>query len=357
MGGCTKPSPFAVRTLQSTVEPLERSGRRLPAAGNLYIILGRILFELYELKEAEANLTKGVELSELTTPIPSGDLLDGYHALACLRCIKHDFEGALAWMDKAERTCTWVQEGVHALQVRIWLWQARIEKDKQALDQALSWARARTLRNPARNEWELQSLAQAYIAGYRADGEPDLAPLLGILDEQVQQAEAAGRDDLIIYMLILEALARQAMGQMDQAINLLERALALASTHGFVMSFVSHGSPMEALLREAVRARDFQRVYDPTAGGFQHRQARATPCRSASSRTRPLTSCSAGTIKQRRELEVLRLLASSLSGPQIADELFISLGTFQAHTKSIYGKLGVHNRIEAIQRARDLKLI
>ena len=59
----------------------------------------------------------------------------------------------------------------------------------------------------------------------------------------------------------------------------------------------------------------------------------------------------------KRELEVLRLLASGLTGPQIADELFISLGTFQAHTKSIYGKLGVHNRIGAIQRARELKLV
>ena len=59
----------------------------------------------------------------------------------------------------------------------------------------------------------------------------------------------------------------------------------------------------------------------------------------------------------KRELDVLRLLASSLTGPQIADELFISLGTFQTHTKSIYGKLGVHNRLEAIQRSRELKLV
>ena len=50
-------------------------------------------------------------------------------------------------------------------------------------------------------------------------------------------------------------------------------------------------------------------------------------------------------------------MSSSLTGPQIADELFISLGTFQTHTKNIYSKLGVHNRIEAIERARALKLI
>ena len=338
-------------TIQSVVEPLERSGRRLPVAGNLFIILGRLLLELYELGEAESALFRGVELTELTTPIRSSDLLDGYHALACLRCIEGDFEGAFAWMERAERTCTGFQDGVRALWVRIWLWRVQAEMDHQYLDMALAWARERNLENPARNEWELQSLAQAIIAGYRAYGLPDLAPLLGFLGEQLRQAEAANRDDRMIYMLVLEVLARQAVGQMDQAMNLLERALALAATHGFAMTFLCHGAPMEALLQEAVR----RRISPAYAGRLLAASGRGTSAGihagalpSPTSLPEPLS---------KRELEVLRLLTSSLTGPQIADELFISLGTFQAHTKSIYGKLGVHNRIEAIERARDLKLM
>jgi len=338
-------------TLQSTVEPLERSGRRLPAAGNLYIILGRILFELYELEEAESKLLKGVELAELATPMRSSDLLDGYHALACLRCIERDFEGAFAWMDQAERTCIWFQEGVRALRVRTWLWRALDESDHYYLDLAHAWAIERNLENPVRNEWELESLARAYIAGYRLYGEPELAPLLGLLSEQLRLAEAADREDRMIYILVLEALARQAMGQMDQAMNLLERALAFAATRGFVMTFLCHGLPMEALLREAA-ARGVSSVY----------ANRLLAAFSTGRSARPL----ADTIPQqaalleplsKRELEVLRLLGSSLSGPQIANELFISLGTFQTHTKSIYGKLNVHNRLEAIERAKVLKLL
>jgi LuxR family maltose regulon positive regulatory protein len=338
-------------TLQSTVEPLERSGRRLPAAGNLTIILGRLLLELYELGEAESALSKGVELAELTTPMRSSDLLDGYYALACLRCIERDFEGAFAWMDRAERTCTGFQEGARALRVQIWLWRAQTEMDHQYLDLALAWASERKLENPTRNEWELQSLAQAHIAGYRAYGEPDLSPLLGVLGEQLRLAEVADRDDLVIYMLVLEVLARQAMGQVDQAMNLLERVLPLAAIHGFFMTFVCHGAPMEALLREAAG-----RGISPTyVGRLLEAFSRVRPARLPAD-TRP---SQAALLEQlsKRELEVLRLLASSLSGPQIADELFISLGTFQAHTKSIYSKLGVHNRIEAIERARDLKLM
>jgi len=338
-------------TLQSVVEPLERSGRRLPAAGDLFIILGRLLFELNKLEQAEANILKGVELAELATPMRSGDLLDGYHALACLRCIEGDFEGAQAWMDKVERTCTWVQEGVHALQVRIWLWQAQTEMDHQYLDLALAWARECNLENPTRNEWELQSLAQAYIAGYRAYGEPDLAPLLGILDEQLRVAEAADRDDLAIYMLALEALARQALGQIDQAMNLLAQALPLAARHGFVMTFVCHGTPMEALLREAAARGISSAHVERLLAAFSQGRPERLP-----TDTRPLQTTLFEPLSK-RELEVLGFLASSLTGPQIADELFISLGTFQSHTKSIYSKLGVHNRLEAIEQARDLKLI
>ena len=159
----------------------------------------------------------------------------------------------------------------------------------------------------------------------------------------------------MIYMLILEALARQAMGQMDQAMNLLERALALASTHGFVMSFVSHGSPMEALLREAVRE-GFPARIRPDCWRLSAQASPRNPLPIGFQPHSPLTSCSAGTIKQARAGSAPPFGQQS-QRPQIADELFISLGTFQVHTKSIYGKLGVHNRIEAIGTGPGFELI
>ena len=58
-----------------------------------------------------------------------------------------------------------------------------------------------------------------------------------------------------------------------------------------------------------------------------------------------------------RELEVLRLLADGLSNPEIAAALVVAVSTVHSHCKSIYGKLGVHRRWDAVQRARDLSLI
>lgn len=58
-----------------------------------------------------------------------------------------------------------------------------------------------------------------------------------------------------------------------------------------------------------------------------------------------------------RELEVLRLLASGLSTAEVAKKLFLSPFTLKAHTQNIYIKLGVHSRIEAINKARELDII
>ena len=58
-----------------------------------------------------------------------------------------------------------------------------------------------------------------------------------------------------------------------------------------------------------------------------------------------------------RELDVLRLFATELSGPEIARQLVIGLSTVRTHTKSIYGKLNVTNRRAAVQRAIELDLI
>jgi LuxR family maltose regulon positive regulatory protein len=58
-----------------------------------------------------------------------------------------------------------------------------------------------------------------------------------------------------------------------------------------------------------------------------------------------------------RELEVLKLVADGLTNQQIADKLIISLSTAKSHVYHIFGKLNAKDRLQAVTRARELKLI
>ena len=58
-----------------------------------------------------------------------------------------------------------------------------------------------------------------------------------------------------------------------------------------------------------------------------------------------------------RELQVLCLISEGLTNREVAQRLFLALSTVKVHTRSIYGKLDVHNRTEAVARARQLGLL
>lgn len=58
-----------------------------------------------------------------------------------------------------------------------------------------------------------------------------------------------------------------------------------------------------------------------------------------------------------REIEVLEQLSKGLKYNAIAENLFLSSGTIRKHVENIYTKLQVHNKLEAIQKAKNNKLI
>jgi LuxR family maltose regulon positive regulatory protein len=148
----------------------------------------------------------------------------------------------------------------------------------------------------------------------------------------------------VIEISVLRALAWQALGDGTQALACLERALSLAEPEGYVRLFVDEGGALTKLLRQAA-ARDVAPAYARRLLAAFAPPAPETP---PAALIDPLSE---------RELEVLRLLATSLSGSDIARELSIAVSTFRSHTKSIYSKLNVHRRLDAVERAKELQLI
>lgn len=59
----------------------------------------------------------------------------------------------------------------------------------------------------------------------------------------------------------------------------------------------------------------------------------------------------------KRELEVLQLMAKGCSNSEIASQLFVSLNTVKTHVSNIFSKLEVGRRTQAVEKAKQLRLI
>jgi len=193
------------------------------------------------------------------------------------------------------------------------------------------------------------------LARYKSDhSDSAIREAIGLLERLLNVAEEGGRTGSAIEILVLQALAHQAQGDIPTALLPLERALKLAEPEGYVRMFLDEGPHMAQLLREAA-GRGILPDYTGKllAASEAEGQTRADEFPAhAPSPSQPLIEP-----LSQRELEVLRLFKTELSGPEIARELVIGLSTVRTHTKSIYNKLNVNNRRAAVKRAIELNLI
>lgn len=198
-------------------------------------------------------------------------------------------------------------------------------------------------------EYEHLTVARVLLARH-ADGQGSglLADALELLDRLLVAADAGGRVGAVIEILVLQAAAHIAGGDTSAATDALDEALRRAEPEGHVRLFLHAGEGVTELLRSAAGSgtvRPYAQVVVAAAD-----RADATPVPEMSGRTELVDDLSP------RERDVLRLLRSELSGPEIAAEMIVSLNTIRTHTKNIYMKLGVNNRRGAIRRADELGL-
>jgi LuxR family maltose regulon positive regulatory protein len=177
---------------------------------------------------------------------------------------------------------------------------------------------------------------------------------LTLLQRLLEVTEARGRDARAIEILLLQALAYQVRDNAAQATAALEQALISAEPKGFVRIFVDEGPPLERMLHEAatrgIASQYTRRLLSafPAAAPEQTEKSRTQTPGPEGDLIEPLNE---------RELDVLQLIAEGLTNPEIASRLYLALNTVKSHTRNIYGKLGVHNRTQAVTRARALGVL
>jgi LuxR family maltose regulon positive regulatory protein len=200
------------------------------------------------------------------------------------------------------------------------------------------------------SEFDHLTLIRLLLAQYRV--RPDsgvIAQAARLLDRLHGAAEASGRTGSVLEIRLLQALVRDAQGDRPQALDSLAQAFAHApEPEGYARIFLDEGPPMVSLLRDAEQM---------GAGDQARRVLRVgVPAEAQAPNSHRVAEPASGSLSD-RELQVLRLLDSELTGPEIARELFVSHNTVRTHTKHIFTKLDVTSRRAAVVRAREHGLI
>jgi len=298
----------------------------LPSACEAYLGLARIYYQWNDLDAAQQHAQLSLRLARQIETVATPASCEVF--LARLKLAEGDVANAITLLNQAEQ---FVRQHDFAQRIA-----------ELAAVQVLTLLRQGNVSGAARLA-EVHELPISQARVHLARGDPSSA--LALLEPWRQQMEVKGWADERLKVMVLQALALHAQGDKKQAVQVLAEALALAEPGGFIRIFVDEGPPMAALLQEIARQGGASNYVQKLLEAFGKAEIK-TPV--AQLLIEPLTE---------RELEVLRLLRTYLTGPEIARQLTVSLNTLRTHTKNIYSKLGVNDRQAAVRRAEELDLL
>jgi len=326
-----------------------RKGELLSTTGDLHVGLADVLRENGDLGAAAAHLQAARELGDRAS-LPE-NRYRWYTAMAGLLLARGDLDGAADMLDRAQPL---YRPGYFPDVRPVPAIRARVRVAQGRLAEAATWAQGRHLSpdDPVDYlaEYDQLTLARLLVAQHRAHPRRDtLQAVRGLLDRIVVAAEAADRGGSFVEGLLVRGLVHRADGDVDAAIADLGRSLVAAVPAGYNRLFLDEGPVVRELLRTLAGR--------PDALGWGKastllQEAGAVPALPGGRPSMP--PAGAQEALSRREVEVLRLLATDLTGPEIANRLFMSINTFRTHTRHIFTKLDVTTRRGAVSRAGTL---
>jgi LuxR family maltose regulon positive regulatory protein len=319
----------------------------LATRGDLHVGLAALLVEQGDLDAAEEHLRTAQELGD---PASLPENRYRWHAVsASVSAARGEFDEASAALDAAEALfLPGFLPDVRPLSAQ----RARLRIAQGRLDNAEIWAQGLTLTDAFGDEFGLLTLVRLRIAQHRvAPARVSLDDVIDTITQVIARQETRRGAGPPIEARMLRALVLEALGDADAARDEISTAIRDAAKLGYARLFLDEGPAMHRILRRvasfaetggaAEAARLLGLHHEPRGG----RQAASPPRALIDEQLSP------------RELDVLRLLATDLTGPEIAAQLYVTLNTLRTHTKHIYTKLGVGTRRAAVRRAEQTHLI
>ena len=351
MGRLKEAAQTSQRILESTEE---RQRQSWPVAGLAYQGLSKLYYEWNDLDAAERYSRQGIEYGQ------RGGLIGlEFNSLSVLASTLQA-QGNSSGADEMLRKIAVINDQNHhpIYTSHSAAWEARLRLQQGHIEQAILWAESCGLKIKD-TEWpypravEYLTLARVLIAQGKFEG------VEGILDQLFQAAEENKRTGDLIEILIQQASYWYALNKKDHALQLIERALTLAKSEGFVRSFVDEGEPIRSLLLECQSSIN-TRIGVAIDNESLRLLTYTDKLLAAFSQLAPMEKIKVEPNIEplsEREFDILRLIATGRSNNEIAEILVIALSTVKSHINNLYGKLGTNRRTEAILIARDLGLL
>ena len=220
---------------------------------------------------------------------------------------------------------------------RVWAEDQGLEKYLQEKPLVSEGASADVIR-----DYELLIFARILIAAQQYD------QALVLLDKLLPALSKLNHPIKIIEAQILIGIARDALGQSNQAIKSLKTALNLAGPANFLRVFLDEGDSAIRLIEQIHEQGFFSPLTQKILTMLPNFQVESTRPENFPKMIEPLSE---------REIEILHLLVSRLSVPEIAKNIHISVSTLRTHIRNIYRKLDTHSRHETVSKAQELGII
>ena len=315
-----------------------RDGRKLPAIGILYRHLSNIHREQNNLAEASFYARESLEICQQWGEKEA--LIFGLLGVARVKFAQGKYAEVKEFFKQilliAAQISPIAVEQFKSLEIHYQLLTGKF-------DEAEIWAQALELQPSDvfgyEHRFDYQNLAHLMVN----KGKYNQA--LKVLAALVQVAEKAGDGYYLIQYWMLKAIILNKMSRQDEAVIAIGKALSMAGPEGYVRAILDEGAEVEGLLHKAV----VQGIEVDYAQKLLTFIKDAVPQRALETDLIERLSP--------REMEVLRLLVTNLNTSEIANELVVSVSTVRSHIKSIYSKLAVHSRHEAVTRAKELGLV
>ncbi|HWI55426.1 MAG TPA: LuxR C-terminal-related transcriptional regulator [Desulfobacteria bacterium] len=333
----------AIQLCLDTLEGKSTGSKPLPEAGILNIPLSLFYYETNRLKLAEKTVNKAIDACRrmAMSKIFGGD---AERTLARIRYLQGCPEEALTILQEGLKGAK--ASGLSIAALRFEGIQADLLLRMGKVSRVEEWIK----RSGLSLEDELTSLKeQPYLVYVRFLLTQKLWPEAQALLAKLEKFSRGQRKGRLINILVLKAILKNTLGDADEAKRILGEAVSSAAPQNYRRSFLEEGEQVFKML-------PFVQDYAPefVAGLIEDFKLELSLC----PEVKP-TNAAVGLIESLsdREIEVLRLVAAGLSNADISRKLFISLGTVKWHINHIFAKLGVKNRTQAVNKAKELEII